>query len=46
MTYTANDIKTFFSDVQRGKFKGKEQERDRKERDIFAAQREGRIVTA
>jgi len=45
-TYNSNDIKKFFSDVQKGKFKGKEQERDRKERDIFAAQREGRIVSA
>ena len=45
-TYTSNDIKSFFSDVQKGKYKGKEQERDRKERDIFAAQREGRIVNA
>jgi hypothetical protein len=45
-TYSSNDIKKFFSDVQKGKYKGKEQERDRKERDIFAAQREGRIVTA
>ena len=45
-TYTAGDIKSFFSDVQKGKYKGKEAERDRVERDIFAAQREGRIVNA
>ena len=45
-TYTSNDIKKFFSDVQKGKYKGREAERDRIERDIFAAQREGRIVTA
>lgn len=45
-TYTQEDIKRFFTDVQKGKYKGKETERDRIERDIFAAQREGRIVTA
>jgi hypothetical protein len=45
-TYNADDIKKFFSDVQRGKYRGKETERDRIERDIFAAQREGRIVNA
>lgn len=45
-TYTTSDIRKFFSDVQKGKYKGKEAERDRVERDIFAAQREGRIVNA
>ena len=45
-TYTADDIKKFFADVQKGKYKGRETERDRTERDIFAAQREGRIVNA
>lgn len=45
-TYTPEDIKKFFHDVRMGKFKGREQERGRIERDIFAAQREGRIVTA
>lgn len=45
-TYTGEDIKKFFADVQKGKYKGRETERDRIERDIFAAQREGRIVTA
>lgn len=45
-TYTSDDIKKFFSDVQKGKYRGKEAERDRIERDIFAAQREGRIVNA
>lgn len=45
-TYTSDDIKKFFSDVQKGKYKGREAERNRIERDIFAAQREGRIVTA
>ena len=45
-TYSSDDIKKFFTDVQKGKYKGREDERDRIERDIFAAQREGRIVTA
>ena len=43
-TYTPDDIRTFFDAVRSGKYKGREQERDRIERDIFAAQREGRIV--
>lgn len=41
--YTPQDIQKFFSDVRQGKYKGREQERDRMERDIFAAQRENRI---
>ena len=45
-TYSSDDIRKFFADVQRGKYRGKEAERDRIERDIFAAQREGRIVNA
>lgn len=45
-TYTSADIKKFFADVQKGRYRGKETERDRIERDIFAAQREGRIVNA
>jgi len=43
-TYTPDDIKTFFNDVRQGKYKGREAERDRIERDIFAAQRENRIT--
>jgi hypothetical protein len=43
-TYSPEDIKAFFNDVRSGKYKGREQERDRIERDIFTAQREGRIV--
>jgi hypothetical protein len=43
-TYTPDDIRAFFDAVRSGKYKGREQERDRLERDIFAAQREGRIV--
>lgn len=42
-TYTPVDIQKFFNDVRSGKYKGREQERDRIERDIFAAQRENRI---
>ena len=45
-TYTPEDIKKFFNDVRMGKYKGREQERDRVERDIFSAQREGRIVAS
>jgi len=45
-TYTPQDITDFFKDVRDGKFKGKEEERDKIERDIFAAQQEGRIVNA
>jgi hypothetical protein len=45
-TYSTEDIRRFFNDVKSGKYRGKEQERDRIERDIFAAQREGRIVAA
>lgn len=41
--YTPADIQKFFADVRQGKYKGREQERDRLERDIFAAQRENRI---
>jgi hypothetical protein len=43
-TYSSEDIRKFFEDVRKGLYKGKEAERDRLERDIFAAQRESRIV--
>jgi len=42
-TYSPADIQKFFNDVRSGKYKGREQDRSRIERDIFAAQREGRI---
>ncbi len=45
-TYTPQDITKFFEDVRTGKFNGKEDKRDAIERDIFAAQAEGRIVPA
>lgn len=41
--YTPQDIQKFFNDVRAGKYKGRDQERSRIERDIFAAQRENRI---
>lgn len=43
-TYSPQDIQKFFNDVRAGKFKGREPERSRIERDIFAAQRENRIT--
>lgn len=43
-TYSPNDIRKFFDDVRAGKYKGREAERNRLERDIFAAQQENRIV--
>lgn len=43
-TYTPADIKQFFNDVKQGVYRGREEERDKIERDIFAAQGEGRIV--
>lgn len=42
-TYAPTDIARFFDDVRKGKYKGREDERNRIERDIFAAQRDGRI---
>lgn len=43
-TYTPEDIAEFYSSVRQGRFKGRDEERARIERDIFAAQREGRIA--
>ena len=45
-TYAPSDISQFYNDVKQGKYKGQDKERARIERDIFAAQRDGRIVTA
>jgi len=45
-TYTPKDIADFFADVRMGKYKGREEDRGKIERDIFAAQRDGRIVNA
>lgn len=43
-SYSPQDIEKFFTDVRKGKYKGRDEERSRIERDIFAAQNEGRIV--
>lgn len=43
-TYSPSEISKFFDDVRKGVYRGRETERDRIERDIFAAQRENRIV--
>ena len=43
-TYTRADITKFFDDVRKGVYKGREDERNRIESDIFAAERESRIV--
>jgi len=43
-SFARGDVAKFFDDVRKGLYKGREQERDRIERDIFAAQREGRIT--
>jgi hypothetical protein len=45
-TYTPADIASFYDAIKSGKYKGKDKERARTERDIFAAQRDGRIITA
>ena len=45
-TYTPADITAFFADVRNGVFKGKEEQRNKIESDIFAAQQDGRIVHA
>ena len=45
-TYTPQDITEFFKNVRDGKFRGKEEERNKIERDIFAAQSDGRIINA
>jgi hypothetical protein len=43
-TYTEAEIGQFYRDVQSGVFKDNPAEKDRIERDIFAAQRGGRIT--
>lgn len=43
-TYSPSEISKFFDNVRKGVYRGRETERDRIERDIFAAQRENRIV--
>lgn len=41
--WTLPDINAFYRDVQQGKYRGRPEEMERIERDIHAAQREGRI---
>lgn len=42
--WTTGEIAKYYDDVRRGTFKGREAERQSLERDIFDAQREGRIT--
>lgn len=42
--YTREEVAKFFRDVTMGVYKGQDAEKSRIERDIFAAQREGRIA--
>jgi hypothetical protein len=42
-TYTQNDVALFYDQKRRGVYRGKEAEADAIERDLFRAQREGRI---
>lgn len=42
--WKTTEITAFYDDVRRGLYKGKEAERVETERDIFAAQREGRVL--
>lgn len=44
--WTPPDIAAFYADSARGAFKNNPEERDRLERDIFAAQQEGRVRAA
>lgn len=43
-TYTRADISQFYADKMQGKYKNRQAEADAMERDIFKAQREGRIT--
>jgi len=43
--YTTSEIDNFYADLTRGKYKGRESEATAIERDIFAAGREGRVVS-
>jgi len=42
--WTPDEIAAFYRDVQMGKYRGKEKERDRLERDVFAAKAQGRLT--
>jgi hypothetical protein len=43
--WTRDEVSKFFNDVAKGLYKGREQERNATERDIFAAQKDGRIAS-
>jgi len=43
-SWSQADIGAFYDDIRKGKFKGRDDERAKIERDIFAAQAEGRIT--
>lgn len=43
-SYSTADIAAFYEDIRKGKYKGRDDERAKIERDIFAAQAEGRIT--
>lgn len=43
-SYSGSDITNFYKEVSQGLYKGREDERAQIERDIFAAQRDGRIT--
>jgi hypothetical protein len=42
--YTTKEVEKFYTDIRQGKFKGRDAERAKIERDIFAATRENRIT--
>lgn len=42
--WTSADVKKFYSDVQRGVYRNNPAERDKLERDIFLAQKQGRLA--
>jgi hypothetical protein len=42
-TWSKAEITAFYDDVKRGKYRGRAEEQQRTEQDIFAAQKEGRI---
>lgn len=44
--YTTKDVEKFYADIRQGKYKNRDAERAKIERDIFAATRENRIVNA
>jgi len=43
-TYTEPEVEKFYKDVRSGKYRGKESNADAIERDLFAAEAEGRII--